>query len=252
MKTTQNGFSLIELLIGIAISMVAMVAVTEVYVSSKATSRVQEMQSRLSQDGRFGTSMLQRVISQAGYSDTPSNTVAADRISVASNAITVKFRTDGANQMVCDGSTPAAANQNFVIQKSGSKLQCGTVDWIAPAASGAGNGTELIDFSVQLGIDTGPAGVNENLGCGTAAGGLKPRDCIADSYVSTLPVGPPAVTADQIVAVKVCWMLRSEATDPSIVKGAEVADCSGTAIANSQNDRKLYRTFNTTVLLRNR
>jgi type IV pilus assembly protein PilW len=249
MKPTQNGYSLIELLIAIAISMVAMVAVTEVYVSSKATSRVQEMQSRLSQDGRFGTLMMQRIISQAGYSDTPSNGVAADRISVTSNAITVKFQTDGANQMVCDGSTPAAASQTLLIQKSGSKLVCGAVDWIAPATSGTGNGTELVDFSVKLGIDTGPSGTNENLGCGTAVASLKPRDCIADSYVSTLP---GTATAEQIVSLKVCWILRSEATDASIVKGASATDCSNAAIANSQNDHKLYRTFSTTVLLRNR
>ena len=266
MKTQQAGFSLIELLIAIAISMVAMVAVTEVYVSSKGTSRVQEMQMRLTEDGRFGSSMMQRVISQAGYRETPSTAIDPNRISVAANVITVKFRSDGANQMVCDGSTPAVADQTLVIQRlaASSTLQClfdanndgsavgvadGTVDWIAPAAAGVGNGTEVIDFAVQLGIDTGPASVNENLGCGAAAAGLKPRDCIVDSYVSALPVG---VTAEQIVAVKVCWMLRTEATDASIIKGANVKDCSNADIANTQNDHKLYRTFNTTVLLRNR
>lgn len=251
MKTQQKGFSLIELLIAIAISMVAMVAVTEVYVSSKANSRVQEMQNRLSEDGRFGNAMMQRVISQAGYRETPSNDIAADRIGIAANIITVKFRSDGANQMVCDGSTPAVADQTIVIRKHATlpKLICNTVDWIAPATGGAGNGTELVDLSVKFGIDTGPAATNENLGCGTSVALLKPRDCIVDSYVSALPGG---VTADQIVAVKVCWMLRTEATDASIVKGANVSDCAGTAIANTQNDRKLYRTFNTTVLLRNR
>jgi len=267
MKTQQTGFSLLELLIAIAISMVAMVAVSAAYLVSKAGSRVQEMQVRLIQDGRFGNSMPQRVISQAGYRETPSTDMAADRISIANNVITVKFRSDGANQMVCNGTTPAVANQTLVIQRlaAGNKLQClfdtnndgsavgdGTLDWIAPATAGAGNGTEVIDFSVKMGIDTGPANTNENLGCGTASANVKPRDCIVDSYESALPVGPPAVTAAQIVAVKVCWMLRSEATDASIIKGANVTDCAGAAIANTQNDRKLYRTFNTTVLLRNR
>jgi hypothetical protein len=152
----------------------------------------------------------------------------------------------------------------MTIEKSGAKLVCrfdtngdgdvidaadGSVDWIAPAAAGAGNGTEVVDFSVKLGVDTGPAGMNENLGCGTVSGGVKPRDCIADAYVSALPGG---VTAAQIVAIKVCWMLRSEATDASITRNANVKDCSNADIANSSNDRKLYRTFHSTVLLRNR
>lgn len=257
MTQQQSGFSLVEMLVAIAISMVAMVAATSVYVSSKGTARLQEMQQRLSEDGRFGNSMLQRIISQAGYRETPASNLDDTRISVnAANDITVKFRTDGANQIVCDGSTPAAADQDITIQRIGTRLVCGAVagvggvDWIAPAAAGTGNGTEVMDFSVRMGVDTGPS-TPENFGCGAASGGFKPRDCIVDSYVSTL-AGPPLLTADQIVALKICWVLRSEATDASIVKAAAVLDCSGNAIANSQNDRRLYRAFNTTVLLRNR
>jgi prepilin-type N-terminal cleavage/methylation domain-containing protein len=254
MRHQQTGFSLVELLVAIAISMVAMVAATSVYVSSKGTSRLNEMQQRLSEDGRFGNAMLQRIISQAGYRETPSNNIASDRISVTSDGgtseaiITVKFRTDGANQAVCDGSTPAAADQTLVIRQDGSKLRCGTVEWIAPATAGAGNGTEVMDFYVQMGLDTGPASTNEYLGCGATTGGVKPRDCIVDTYSDALGTN----TADQIVAIKVCWVLRSEATDASIVKAALVKDCSNNDIANSKDDRKLYRTFNTTVLLRNR
>jgi prepilin-type N-terminal cleavage/methylation domain-containing protein len=249
MRHQQTGFSLVELLVAIAISMVAMVAVTSVYISSKGTARLQEMQQRLSEDGRFGNAMLQRIISQAGYRETPSDNLDDTRISVnADNDITVKFRTDGANQVICDGSTPAAADQTLVIKKDGSKLLCGAVEWIAPATAGAGNGTEVMDFSVKMGVDTGPANTPENFGCGAALGGVKPRDCIVDEYVSSLG----AYTADQIVALKICWVLRSEATDASIVKAGAVKDCANNDISGSQNDRKLYRTLNTTVLLRNR
>lgn len=260
MKAQQNGFSLIELLIAIAISMIAMVAATQVYVGTKSTSRLQAMQIRLSEDGRFGTSMIQRIIAQAGYRQTPSSNIATDRIGVASSVVTVKFRSDGDTQLNCSGGTPAAADQTLAIQRDATndKLQClfdsnadgvadTAVDWIAPA--NGGEGSEVVSFRVLMGIDTGPGSTNENLGCGTAAAAVKPRDCIADSYVENLTGG---VTADQIVSIKVCWMLRSQATDASVTKSAAVQNCAGTDIPGSQNDRKLYRTFNTTVLLRNR
>ena len=247
MRHQQIGFSLVELLVAIAISMVAMVAASSVYVSSKGTSRLNEMQQRLSEDGRFGNAMLQRIISQAGYRETPSTVMDTERISVVNDVITVKFRTDGATQAVCDGSTPPAADQTIVIRKHAteSKLTCGGTDWIAPAAGG--NGTEVMDFNVQMGLDIGPS-TNQYLGCGATAGGVKPRDCIVDTYSDALG----ANTADQIVAIKVCWVLRSEATDASIVKAEAVKDCRGGDFAGSKDDRKLYRTFNTTVLLRNR
>ncbi len=67
MSTRHNGFSLIELLIAIAISLVAMLAASQAYITSNQTYRLQAMQSRLTEDGRFLVSMLQRTISQAGF-----------------------------------------------------------------------------------------------------------------------------------------------------------------------------------------
>ncbi|AZP14491.1 hypothetical protein EJN92_08655 [Undibacterium parvum] len=251
MNMRKNGFSLVELLVAITISMVALVAVSASYVSSRQTNKVQGMQNPLTEEGRYAISMIQRIVSQAGFRQTPVSAMPADRIEVAANVLTARFEADGSNLIACDGSVPlAGAAQTLVIQKTNTgKLQCGTVDWIAPAISGTGNSSEVVDFLVKFGIDTGPALTPENFGCGIANAGTKPRDCIADSYVSTLPSG---VSADQIVSVKVCLLLRSEALDSSVVKPALVKDCSGTDIANTQNDRKLYRAFWTTVLLKNR
>lgn len=246
-----GGFTLIELMVAIVISLVGVLAATEAYLATRQTNRLQGMQSRLSEDGRFAVSMLQRFLSQAGFRVSPNTTLSADRIAVAGNVITIKFAPDGANQIDCTGAVAAAnaADQTYTIQQSGTSLRCGVVNWIAPAASGAGNGTEVVDFAVRFGVDTGPAGTAEDFGCGVSAASVKPRDCITDSYVSALPGG---VTSDQITAVRACLVLRSEAIDSSVVKPAAVKDCSGADIANTQIDNKLYRTFTTTVLMKNR
>lgn len=251
MNARKKGFSLVELMVAVTIAMVGIIAVGKNYVTSRQTYKLQGMQSALTEEGLYATSMLQRIISQAGFRLSPAAAMPDDRIGIVGNVMTVNFDADGNNLIACDGSVPAAGlAQILVIQKTGGKLQCGTVDWITPAVSGTGNSTEVVDFKMKLGIDTGPANTPENFGCGLPDGsGTKPRDCIADSYVSVLPVG---VAADQIVAVKLCLLLRSEATDNAVAKAALVKDCSGVDIPNTKDDRKLYRAFRTTVLLKNR
>jgi type IV pilus assembly protein PilW len=104
---------------------------------------------------------------------------------------------------------------------------------------------------VQFGIDTGPADTPADFGCGEVSGSVRPRDCIVDKYeyVDKLEAG---VSSDQIKAVRVCLVLMSEAIDGSVVKPAAVRNCKDTAdIANSQDNGKLYRTFWTTVLMKN-
>ncbi|MDP2882395.1 MAG: prepilin-type N-terminal cleavage/methylation domain-containing protein [Azonexus sp.] len=244
-----RGFTLIELMIALMIALVAMLAATELYVGTKQTYRIQGMQMRLSEDGRFALSMLQRMISQAGFRPNPSALIAADFITpTSSQSVTLKFTADGANTIACDGSLPALDSvQTITIAKTGSKLQCGAVDWIAPAAAGAGQGTELVDFRLDYGSDTGPA-TPKDFGCGADVGANKERDCVADSYLQATATANPT----KIVAVKVCLVLRSEAIDGGIAKAAAVKDCSAIDIAGSDSDNKLYRTFRSTVLLRNR
>lgn len=255
MRAQQNGFSLLELLVAVTISMVGVVAATQMYSTTLQSRRIQAMQAPLTDEGRFALSMMQRIVAQAGFRRDPTAVVPTDRFNVASNVITVKFDPDGANQIACDGSVPAAGvAQSLVIQKNGTKLQCATnggtaVEWIAPPTSGAGNSVEVVDFGVTFGVDTGPTSTPENLGCGTAVTGFKPRDCIADKYADTLLSGE---TAAQIVSARICLLLRSQATDVSVQKPANVNNCGGTAITNTQNDQKLYRTLRTTVLLKNR
>lgn len=245
------GFSLVELMVALVIALISIAAATEIYISSRQTNRIQGMQSRLAEDGRYAISMLQRMISQAGYRPNPNILIASDFITpVSSESVTIKFTADGVSSVACDGTVPAAnAVQTITIAKSGGKLQCGAVDWLAPSSAGTGNGTELVDFALKFGTDTGPTTVAD-LGCGADVGtALKDRDCVADTYVLATALANPA----KIVAIRACVVLRTEAVDSSVVKAAVVKGCDGvTDIAGSLDDHKIYRTFRTTIQLRNR
>lgn len=260
---TQSGFTLVELMVASTIALVAVLAGTALFVSSKQSNRVQLMQDRLAQDGRFALYMMQQVIQQAGFRDNPGNAMSTDFLTPTSaQALTVKFFGDSVSAVDCQGNLSSGL-QTLTISKNGSCLQCTSggstaacpvtnantgQDWVAPAGNVLGNGSEVVDFQLQYGTDTGPATPAE-VGCGADAGsGNKARDCVADTYVLATAQGSPS----QIQAVKVCLVLRSQQTNASLSRSAAVQDCSGTNIANSQTDLKMYRTFRTTVLLRNR
>lgn len=245
MRTQNRGFSLVELLVAVAISMVAMIALSELYSSTRQTYRLQTMQSRLSEDGRFTVSMLQRLISQAGYRSS-SDAMPTRIVATLATSTQIQFTGDNTNTVKCDGSTVNGL-KTITISSDGTTLKCNDgADTIWIAASSGGNGTELVDFRIGYGIDTaathaGLTTVAQEYSCGNVN-----KDCVADSYVY-------GFTAASVVSVKACVILRSETTDSSVVKPNNVKQCDGvTDVANSRDDRKLYRTFNTTVLLKNR
>jgi type IV pilus assembly protein PilW len=63
----QGGLTLIEILVSLAISVLVIAGVLEVYTSSKQTYRVQEASSRLQENGRFAISFIARDLRMAGH-----------------------------------------------------------------------------------------------------------------------------------------------------------------------------------------
>lgn len=262
---SQRGLSLVELMVGMTIALVAVAASTSMYVATKTTSRIQSSQARLAEDGRFAIFMLQRIIGQAGYRP-PDGTLKiqpliADYLTPdATNAVSklkVKFTGDTVSSIDCTGA-PVSGAQGLTISGSGGALTCTNeanvvTNWIVASSSGTGNATELVDFQLRYGTDRwGTAGsgvvVPLSIGCGNDSGSGKERDCVADTYDESVA----KANASKIVSVKACLVLKAEATDGRIAKSAAVKNCSGNDVTNSQNDGKLYRTFRTTILLRNR
>gem|GEM_PF-6146080 len=267
------GLSLIELMVAMTIALIAFLAATQLYNSTRQTYRVQTMQNRLSEDGRFVISMLQRVITQAGFRPLTNPPTAWGGFttgaplfppvtSTSATSMTVRFIPDGTNQIGCNNAyglgmaSPGTPVEMVISSAAGGRLTCNSTGAVSAAnwIDSAGAGTELMSFRLEYGVDTGPD-TDQRFGCGPdgVAPGTSAGDCVADDYLPT-SAAPTVMPADpsRIVAVRACVVLRSDTADASIQKSANWVDCWGVAIANSQNDRRLYRTFRTTVLLRNR
>lgn len=64
---TQAGFSIVELLVAMAISLVLLTAVYQVFLGNTETYRINENQARLQENGRFALDILIREVRSAGY-----------------------------------------------------------------------------------------------------------------------------------------------------------------------------------------
>jgi len=67
MKTQQQGFSLIELMVSLVIGLLLVVGVLQAFVGSKQTYTMQSGLAKLQENGRFAMSFLARDLRQAGY-----------------------------------------------------------------------------------------------------------------------------------------------------------------------------------------
>jgi len=63
----QRGLSLVEIMVALAVGVVLLTGVIQIYASTKATYRMQDNLARLQENGRFALSFLTRDVRMAGY-----------------------------------------------------------------------------------------------------------------------------------------------------------------------------------------
>lgn len=67
-KENQQGLTLVEMMIAMALSLVLVAGTIQIYVSNKQTYRLQEAQSRVQESARYGLEFLTKDVREAGYS----------------------------------------------------------------------------------------------------------------------------------------------------------------------------------------
>ncbi|MEQ1816624.1 MAG: PilW family protein [Nitrosomonas sp.] len=236
---TQQGFTLIELMIALTISLVLLLVIGTTFVSSRQAFRVQEDNARIQESGGFALEILGRSIKQAGHADFPftgfkvefDGTAITGTAGAGTAADTLTIQYDGAiDDRDCEGNQVTATGNiiqnHFNIDAVNARLQCDGTISAAPAAPPSG--IELVenveDLQILYGLDTN-------------------GDQSANQYVA-LPAD-----WDQVVTARVCVLVRSEKTN--IVSAGSYLNCNGAAVA-VPTDRRLRRAFSATFNLRNR
>lgn len=76
MKKLQQGFSLVELMVTLVITMVLMAGVAQIFIANKTSYNFSEQFSRSQESGRFATEFLTKSIRMAGYMPCQTTSIA--------------------------------------------------------------------------------------------------------------------------------------------------------------------------------
>ncbi len=66
-RARQNGLTLVEIMVAVALSVILLAGVIQIFVGTKGTYRLQDNMSRLQENGRFALNYLTRDVRMAGY-----------------------------------------------------------------------------------------------------------------------------------------------------------------------------------------
>ena len=109
----QRGFSMVEILVALLLSLILTTGIIQLFIGSKQTYRFHDALSRLQENGRFAIESMAADIRMAGYPNNPSTAVETNGTDGNGNDdITVRWSDNGAQTRVYSigpGTGPAPA-----------------------------------------------------------------------------------------------------------------------------------------------
>lgn len=232
-REKQRGFTLVELMIALALSAIVLAAVAHAFLGSKVSFMLNRGLSTLQDNGRHGVATLERYVRMSGFQNRNAALgPLADAIDGTTNGaddkLILRFGT-GATPALTDCSGTAAL-ANDVIELSFERdvnddLICKARSLISRHSTSAPLVSGVEHFSVRYGEDTN-------------------NDRIADVFVAANRV----TNMQNVIAVKLCLIVNSQ--DRTDAMSHTSIDCDDNKITS--DDGLLRRRFLTTVNLRNR
>jgi len=280
----QAGLTLLELLIAMGLGLFLVAGLIQVLLANRVAFNVQENMSRIQEDGRFVTTVMNKAVSMAGYREdstvaastqfstytipsTPAlpppitfngaqvvrgtddnGTGTTDEIQDGTDTVAVRFRgsTDNTTRD-CHGTVIASgtiAINRFYVDED--TLYCRS-DIYNPAT-----GAVLSAANPKQPLINNVEDMQVLYGMSTSGG---TNDIAAECYIdasTTLGSGSDCTTLnyDQVVSVRISLLLKSEDDNLTPDRSAQTYTFNG-AIATAA-DSRLYRTLTTTIAIRNK
>lgn len=263
----QNGLSLIELMIALALGIFIIVGISYVYISGKRSSITTDQVSILQDNGRAVLQQLTDVIQHAGYSAT---SVAPFEDIFIRGAVSTSSCTDASDSVSVPGLFSAMTNNTTygdsigVVYMGDDSLNKDCAGNELPAACQLGSGAprDASKIYSQFFVAVNAAGVpalncsgSRSLATAEIAEGVENiqfvygedinNDGVADRYVNSVSV----TNWEEVVSVNIAVLVRSlkPVANANTARSYQLSEDS---IINT-NDRYLRSVFTATVRLRN-
>ncbi len=244
-KNSQQGMTLIEILIAMTLGAFLLSGVIQIYLSSKQSNRMQENMSRMQENGRFAMEFIARDIRGADHKECFSDGSTGGEIFGSndlglnnSDRITV-LQKDNACSVADAYSVISFFIQNANGQPSLHKVTSGATSVatattaINAAVTGATANDALIegieDMQIEYGEDT---------------------DAVADGTPNYYVNAASIIDMDRVVSVRISLLVRS--IDNNLTSAPIAYVYNGISTTPATGDRRLRRVFTSTIVLRNR
>lgn len=241
----QHGFSMVEILVALLLSLILTTGIIQLFIGSKQTYRFHDALSRLQENGRFAIESMAADIRMAGYiapgplplgSPSPPNPMEA--VGTINNGIEVRWFDPGPAPNQCSPLPP----QNGICYRA---YSIGPGTGPAPACPAAANSLRL-----NRGDGSGAQELIEGVQAMQILYGVCTNGVVNPPYVNAAGVGAAANWAN-VCSVRIHLLLVSMennvVTQPQTVFFP--ADTVNTIVPA---DRCLRQAFSTTVAIRNR
>ncbi|WP_025916588.1 PilW family protein [Herminiimonas sp. CN] len=279
----QQGFTLVELMVSVTISLVLVLFVSSLYISSKGSYRINDDSARLQEDGRYAMGLIGRNLMQAGFGNALTRTT-TDFVGVDVDGNPLQ------GLRGCDAGfvSPVAATPDFhcatAAGKPGLEVSYRVAE-LYDANTGAGadcNGQSVDETPPKPGIvsnrfflytkagDSAPSLYCNGQGVGKVATVSQPvlsnvedmvltygadtkGEFVTDKLnlnadgVNALPTANYKTKWNQVTSVQVCLLISS--TNNVTPQAQTYVDCNG--VSQTATDRKLRMAMTRVFTLRN-
>lgn len=281
-RRRQRGLSLVEMMVSIALGLLILVAILQVFTASRQTYRYQQNISRMQENARIATEILQRTVRDTGFEPPPASS--AQLVCATAAACLL----GGSNNLTSSQATAAAAISGsdtliIRIRSDGNATDCQgeaiAYNYIAGGSETSPYGTNTTNNEFRIGPTTPTTTTPPSLRCGRSAAspssnlwGQPLVDDIEDMQVlygyrdsstgNLIYVPGSLLTTNQyylITAVRIQLCVRSP--DANVVSSANTQHCLMDSDGDGANDDdrtlsttdgRLRQVVTTTIKLRNR
>lgn len=228
MIRNEKGFTLVELLVTLALTGVVMIAVYKTFTWQQKVHAVQESVAMMQQDCRVGMEVMLRDLRMAGYSPAKAGVASIK----AATATSIQFTKDLSGNGICE--TTVDTNGNGVIE------QCEDITY---SLSGAGLNWSLVR--------------NDTVNTAALVSNVDALDFVylkADGTdITALVIADPASNIPNIRSIQVTVVVRSDMPDKDFRSTATYRNQQGTPLVlkTAADNRYRHRVLTATVRCRN-